>query len=175
MQNLSIVLPFSGCLQLVYYERKKRRQNSPWSVLLNIATVVYNYKQQQVSLSSLIAFISLILHICVTGCIGVHTCCVGHDSPAVHSDHFLQPDTMAPNTKGAHAENHSPRPACCLGIQKRQDKALLKWCFAACRNDHKVTTLIQKYCRKASHSSDVEMLVVDCLCYDAATDTFWSK
>lgn len=73
MQNLSIVLPFSGCLQLVYYERKKRRQNSPWSVLLNIATVVYNYKQQQVSLSSLIAFISLILHICVTGCIGVHT------------------------------------------------------------------------------------------------------
>lgn len=102
-------------------------------------------------------------------------CCVGHDSPAVHSDHFLQPDTMAPNTKGAHAENHSPRPACCLGIQKRQDKALLKWCFAACRNDHKVTTLIQKYCRKASHSSDVAMLVVDCLCYDAATDTFWSK
>jgi len=47
------------------------KQKSPWTVLHSVATVVYNYKWPQVSLSSFIIFILSVLHIDVVVCIGI--------------------------------------------------------------------------------------------------------
>lgn len=58
--------PSTGCLHLVFLQKK-----SPWTVLHSVATVVYNYKQLQLSLSSFIIFILPILHIYVVDCIGL--------------------------------------------------------------------------------------------------------